>query len=88
MKKEINFKAHTPYQPAGDQPKAIEVHTKSILDGAWEDESVKRLQACKNDITQTISFEEVFSKVEREIQNIPLKNGLPVDEAFDKILNT
>jgi excinuclease UvrABC helicase subunit UvrB len=23
MKKEINFKVHTPYEPAGDQPQAI-----------------------------------------------------------------
>ena len=33
MKKEINFKAETPYSPAGDQPKAIETLTKSILKG-------------------------------------------------------
>jgi len=33
MKKEPNFKVVSPYQPAGDQPKAIEVLSKSILDG-------------------------------------------------------
>jgi len=33
MKKEINFKAHTPYEPAGDQPKAIEELSESILKG-------------------------------------------------------
>ena len=33
MKKEANFKVVSPYQPAGDQPKAIEVLSKSILDG-------------------------------------------------------
>jgi len=33
MKKEINFKAHTPYEPAGDQPKAIDKLSKSILKG-------------------------------------------------------
>ena len=88
MKKKPDFTVTSPYQPADDQPKAIEVLTKSILDGAWEDESVKRIQAYKNDKTKTISFEEIFSKVERAIQDIPLKNGLPVDEAFNKILNT
>jgi excinuclease ABC subunit B len=33
MKKEINFKAHTPYEPAGDQPTAIKELTDSILKG-------------------------------------------------------
>ena len=33
MKKKSNFEVTSPYQPAGDQPKAIEVLTKSILDG-------------------------------------------------------
>jgi len=34
MKKKPEFKVTSPYQPpAGDQPKAIEVLTKSILDG-------------------------------------------------------
>ena len=33
MKKKLNFEVKSPYQPAGDQPKAIEVLTKSILDG-------------------------------------------------------
>jgi len=33
MKKEANFTVVSPYQPAGDQPKAIEVLSKSILDG-------------------------------------------------------
>lgn len=33
MKKESNFTVVSPYQPAGDQPKAIEVLSKSILDG-------------------------------------------------------
>ena len=33
MKKKPNFEVKSPYQPAGDQPKAIEVLTKSILDG-------------------------------------------------------
>ena len=33
MKKKPEFKVNAPYQPAGDQPKAIEVLTKSILDG-------------------------------------------------------
>ena len=32
-KRVINFTVKSPYQPAGDQPKAIEVLTKSILDG-------------------------------------------------------
>jgi putative addiction module component (TIGR02574 family) len=31
------------------------------LDTIWENESEKRLQAYKNDKTQTISFEEVFN---------------------------
>jgi len=33
MKKEINFKAHTPYEPAGDQPTAIKELSESILKG-------------------------------------------------------
>jgi len=33
MKKDINFKAHTPYEPAGDQPKAIQELSESILKG-------------------------------------------------------
>jgi len=33
MKKKPNFTVKSPYQPAGDQPKAIEVLSKSILDG-------------------------------------------------------
>ena len=33
MKKDINFEVVSPYKPAGDQPKAIEVLSKSILDG-------------------------------------------------------
>ena len=33
MKKEINFKAHTPFEPAGDQPTAIKELSKSILKG-------------------------------------------------------
>ena len=33
MKKDINFEVVSPYQPAGDQPKAIEKLSKSILDG-------------------------------------------------------
>jgi excinuclease ABC subunit B len=33
MKKDINFKAHTPYKPAGDQPKAIKELSESILKG-------------------------------------------------------
>ncbi|WP_321777607.1 excinuclease ABC subunit UvrB [Sulfurimonas sp.] len=33
MKKEINFKAHTPYEPAGDQPTAIKELSASILKG-------------------------------------------------------
>ena len=33
MKKQSNFEVKSPYQPAGDQPKAIEVLTKSILNG-------------------------------------------------------
>ena len=33
MKKKPNFKVESSYQPAGDQPKAIEVLSKSILDG-------------------------------------------------------
>ncbi len=33
MKKKPEFKVESPYQPAGDQPKAIEVLSKSILDG-------------------------------------------------------
>ena len=88
MKKKPEFKFSSPYQPAGDQPKAIKVLTKSILDRVLENESVKRVKIYKNDKTQTIAFEEIFSKVERAIQNIPLENGLPVDEAFNKVLNT
>ncbi|MCD6433324.1 MAG: excinuclease ABC subunit UvrB [Sulfurimonas sp.] len=33
MKKEINFKAQTPFEPAGDQPKAIQELSDSILKG-------------------------------------------------------
>jgi len=33
MKKEINFKAHTPFEPAGDQPTAIKELSESILKG-------------------------------------------------------
>ena len=33
MKKDINFKAHTPYKPAGDQPTAIKELSESILKG-------------------------------------------------------
>jgi len=33
MKKKPEFRVESPYQPAGDQPKAIEVLSKSILDG-------------------------------------------------------
>ncbi|MDA3908994.1 MAG: excinuclease ABC subunit UvrB [Sulfurimonas sp.] len=33
MKKEENFKANSPYQPAGDQPKAIKELSESILKG-------------------------------------------------------
>ena len=33
MKNEINFTANTPYEPAGDQPKAIEKLSASILKG-------------------------------------------------------
>ncbi len=33
MKQDINFKAHTPYEPAGDQPKAIKELSDSILSG-------------------------------------------------------
>jgi len=33
MKKDINFEVVSPYQPAGDQPQAIEKLSKSILDG-------------------------------------------------------
>ncbi|MDF1875199.1 excinuclease ABC subunit UvrB [Sulfurimonas sp. SAG-AH-194-I05] len=33
MKKEMNFKAHTPYEPAGDQPQAIKELSESILKG-------------------------------------------------------
>jgi len=33
MKKEINFKAQTPYEPAGDQPTAIKELSESILKG-------------------------------------------------------
>ncbi|MDA7818184.1 excinuclease ABC subunit UvrB [Sulfurimonas sp.] len=33
MKKDINFKAHTPYEPAGDQPTAIKTLSDSILKG-------------------------------------------------------
>jgi excinuclease ABC subunit B len=33
MKKQADFKVHSPYQPAGDQPKAIEVLSDSILKG-------------------------------------------------------
>ena len=33
MKKDANFKVSSPYQPAGDQPKAIETLSRSILDG-------------------------------------------------------
>ena len=33
MKKEALFKVESPYQPAGDQPQAIEKLSKSILDG-------------------------------------------------------
>lgn len=33
MKNKPDFKVVSPFQPAGDQPKAIEVLTKSILDG-------------------------------------------------------
>jgi len=33
MKTKPNFKVTSPYQPAGDQPKAIEVLSKSILNG-------------------------------------------------------
>ncbi|WP_297430932.1 excinuclease ABC subunit UvrB [Sulfurimonas sp.] len=33
MKKDINFAVESPYKPAGDQPKAIEVLSKSILNG-------------------------------------------------------
>ncbi len=33
MKKKPEFKVVSPYEPAGDQPKAIEVLSKSILDG-------------------------------------------------------
>jgi len=33
MKKDINFKAHTPYEPSGDQPKAIKKLSDSILKG-------------------------------------------------------
>ncbi|SFV53189.1 Excinuclease ABC subunit B [hydrothermal vent metagenome] len=32
-KKDINFSVTSPYKPAGDQPKAIELLSKSILDG-------------------------------------------------------
>ena len=34
MKKKPEFKVESPYQPAGNQPKAIEVLSKSILDGS------------------------------------------------------
>jgi len=33
MKKKPEFTVVSPYKPAGDQPKAIEVLSKSILDG-------------------------------------------------------
>jgi len=33
MKKKPEFVVTSPYQPAGDQPEAIKVLTKSILDG-------------------------------------------------------
>ena len=33
MKNKPDFKVVSPYQPAGDQPKAIEVLSKSILNG-------------------------------------------------------
>jgi len=33
MKKKPDFTVTSPYQPASDQPKAIEVLTKSKLDG-------------------------------------------------------
>ncbi|QOY52489.1 DEAD/DEAH box helicase family protein [Candidatus Sulfurimonas baltica] len=33
MKNSINFKANTPYEPAGDQPTAIKELTDSILKG-------------------------------------------------------
>jgi len=33
MKKDINFEVVSPYEPAGDQPQAIEKLSKSILDG-------------------------------------------------------
>ena len=33
MKKEINFKAHTSFEPAGDQPQAIKELSESILKG-------------------------------------------------------
>ena len=33
MKKEINFKAQTPFEPAGDQPTAIKELSESILKG-------------------------------------------------------
>ncbi len=33
MKKDINFEVVSPYNPAGDQPQAIEKLSQSILDG-------------------------------------------------------
>ena len=33
MKKDINFKVESPYQPAGDQPTAIATLSESILKG-------------------------------------------------------
>ena len=38
--------------------------------------------------TDAVSFEEVQTKVKDAINNIPNNDGLELDEAFDKILNS
>ncbi len=35
-----------------------------------------------------ISFEEAQTKVQNSINNIPKNNGLELDDAFDKVLNS
>lgn len=38
--------------------------------------------------TNSISFEDASAKVQKAINNIPNKDGLKIDEAFDKVLKS
>jgi len=38
--------------------------------------------------SNSISFEEAQEKVQNAINNVSANNGLEVDEAFDKVLNS